>query len=92
MALIIKNEDGTLELSDDPNVRVRQLADMLVELTVISSDETDTNFCELVTLTARLLVANMIVRGHVGCTSGVLEQIELTIEAMTGHVEGETSH
>lgn len=92
MALIIENEDGTLELSDDPNVRVMQLADMMVEMTVKISVETETNLCELVAHTARLLVANMIVRGHVGCTSGVLEQIELTIEAMTGHVEGETAH
>jgi hypothetical protein len=92
MSFILEADDDFIELSDDHNVRVMQLADMFTEMAVKISGETETNFCDLVTHTTRLLVANMIVRGHVNCAGGVLEQIELTIEAMAGHAEGETAH
>lgn len=92
MTVIVENDDEFIELSDDHAVRVVQLADMFTEMAIKICGETETNLCDLVTHTSRLLVANMILRGHPGCADGVVEQIELTIEAMSGHVEGETAH
>ena len=92
MTVIVENDDEFIELSDDHAVRVVQLADMFTEMAVKICGETETNLCDFVTHTAPLLVANMIINGHKNCADGVLERVELTIEAMTGHVDGETAH
>lgn len=92
MTVIVENDDELIELSDDHAVRVMQLADMFTEMAVKICGETETSLCDFVTHVAPLLVANMIINGHPDCTDGVLERIELTIESMTGHVDGETAH